>query len=132
MYINITNKRSLKELHHKHLKIISSIIFYFADRVGLDSNPDSDSDWLDSDSDSRKRGRIRIRIQGRRGGFGFGFGFEMPGFAHHWFGLNIASDIGRRLPRNLMKNRLRRIILISQSDCCFHIQYPIRCLTFKQ
>ena len=60
--------------------------YYFANRDGMDSNPDSDSDWLDSDSDSdsKKKGwiRIRIRIQGRTGGFGFGF--EMPGFAHHW------------------------------------------------
>ncbi len=42
---------------------------------GLDSNPDSDSDWLGSDSyaDSRKKGWIRI--QGRRGGF---HGLDVP------------------------------------------------------
>ncbi len=58
-------------------------------RIGLDSNPDLDSNQvdLDLDLDSRKKGvDLDWDWDSRqRGGFGFGLGFEVPGFAHHWY-----------------------------------------------
>ena len=57
-----------------------------ATEVGLDSNPDLDSNQvdLDLDLDSRQNGvDLDLDLDSRQWG-GFGFGFEVSGFAHHW------------------------------------------------